>query len=112
MDFLRGSVKRPVSLICSGSLVQVSGCLPEDPRDLKIVTPDHGQWFRKTHFMDSQLGSRGGLFELLYFMTIIIVPLFNQPKESCLVEQLGAARGARCLLSEQGRAAVEQELAG
>jgi hypothetical protein len=73
---------------------------------------DPGQWFRKTHFTDSQLRSHGGLFELLYFMTVIIIPLFNQPKESGQIKQPGAARGARRLLSEQEQAAVEQESAG
>jgi len=90
MDFLRGSVKRPLKAICGSSSVQVSGCLPEDTRGLKIVTLDQGQWFVKKHFTDSQLGSHSGFFKFLYFMTAIIGPLFTQPKESDQIEQIGA----------------------
>lgn len=80
--------------------------------DLEIVGLDPVQWFRKENFTNFELGHHGDHFGLVYFKANIIFPLIDQPKEFAQIEQLGAACGARCVLTKQGRAAMEQEEAG
>lgn len=79
---------------------------------LEIVRLDPVQWFRKENLANFQLGYHGDHFDLMYSKANIIFPLIDQPKEFTQIEQLGADCGARCVLTEQGRAAMEQEAAG
>ena len=80
--------------------------------ELETVMLDPVQWFRKGNFANFQLGHHGDHFGLLYSKANIIFPLIDQPKEFAQIEQLGAACGARCLLTDQARAAMEQVEAG
>jgi hypothetical protein len=59
--------------------------------------------------MNSQSGDLSNLVVLLYPKANTISRLFDQPKEAAQVEQLGAARGAKYRLSEQGRVSLEPE---
>jgi hypothetical protein len=109
IGFLRGGGKKLIRAVCSSSSLEVSGRLREEPKDLQIVSLDPSQCSCKTHLMDSQSGDLSNLVVLLYPKANSISRLFDQPKEAAQVEQLGAARGAKYRLTEQGRAAVESQ---
>ena len=109
---LRGNDQRLVRIISASTMFRASSRLPENLMSLEIARIDRVQWFRKENFANFQLGHYGYHFELMYFKANIIFPLIDQPKEFAQIEQLGAACGARCVLTKQGRAAMEQEAAG